>query len=333
MKDAGAPLDILVVDDDERSLESVCAAVASLGHEPRAASSGQQAWELHLQRHADLVLSDWAMPGMNGAELCRRVRSTDGDRYTYFVFMTALDDRAHYLEGMEAGADDYLTKPIDYDQLAARIHAAARVVSLYRRMVARNRALRRDSNMQFQVARVDALTQLGNRLKLEEDLAVIEAQASRYPRRWCAAMCDLDRFKAYNDAFGHVAGDAALRAVADVLRSELRRSDQIYRFGGEELLALLPEQPLADGCAAMDRVRAALFARGILHPENVPHGVLTISVGVAELIPGQAWAEWVNRADRALYRAKAEGRNLVLGDPQSPRARPSGPASRAERSP
>ena len=197
-----------------------------------------------------MILSDWQMPGMDGLELCRRTRVSENEGgYTYFLFMTGFEDKEHFIRGLEAGSDDYQTKPIDLDELRARLASARRVVSLYR--------------------------------------------------------------KAHNDRFGHLAGDEVPWHVAQAIRGSLREGDGLYRYGGEEFLALLPEQSVSEAAIVMDRVRLAVARPAI--PTARDGQVVTISAGIAELdrtLDGSV-ADWIHRADEALYRAKAAGRNRI----------------------
>lgn len=304
-------LEVLVVDDDEPSLVALKAAIVSFGYDCRAAPDGLEAWRLHQARPADVILSDWDMPRMDGLELCKRTRVIhDDSAYTYFIFMTSFGDKAHFLRGMEAGADDYQIKPIDLDELQARLSSANRVVSLYRRLAEKNLVLRRDSQTSFRLARADALTGVANRLGLEEALSSLWAQSNRYGYQYSVALCDIDWFKTYNDHFGHLAGDAALRSVAKTLQRELRRGDSLYRYGGEEFLAVLPGQSAVAAGRAAERMRRAVESLGLR--TEAGRGIVTVSIGVAELEPTDGTvAEWLSRADRALYRAKASGRNRV----------------------
>ncbi len=259
---------------------------------------------------ADVVLSDWTLPHMGGVELCRRMRAADGEgAYTYFIFMTGFDDREHFLRGMDAGADDYHTKPVDIEELQARLVSAGRVLALYRKLADKNRELRRDSQTSFLAARVDPLTGVGNRLRMDEDLDVLWSRAQRYGHPFAAALCDIDEFKRYNDRFGHVAGDDVLLRVAQTIRKELRQGDSLYRYGGEEFLAVLPNQSLSEAACAMERVRGAIESLAV----PAPRGIVTISVGVAELdlALDRTLKDWLRRADAALYRAKEAGRNRV----------------------
>jgi two-component system cell cycle response regulator len=306
------PLDVLVVDDDESSRELIAIAVHSFGHHCRMAADGHEALRLLASHPADLVISDWDMPGMNGAELCQKLRGGgDEDPYTYFIIMTAFDDREHLLAGMAAGADDYQRKPVSFDELEARLLSAGRVVDLHRRLASRTAMLRDDSTRNYLASRTDALTGVGNRMRLDEEISTLLSRAQRYGHKCSLAICDLDFFKSYNDHFGHVAGDEALRRVADGMRANLRSADALFRYGGEEFVVLLIEQPLGDAERAMERMRAEIEALDIPAANGGP---LTLSVGVAEIDTrtDQTPEQWIARADQALYAAKAGGRNRVM---------------------
>ncbi|HEY8090758.1 MAG TPA: GTP cyclohydrolase IIa [Polyangiaceae bacterium] len=309
-------LDVLIVDDEEGSRTALCAAVSALGHRCRLASSGSEALRLHEGQRADVIVSDWRMAGMDGMELCRRVRALDGQTYTYLLFTSGAATKRDFVDAVRAGADDCLLKPIDIDDLEARLIAAGRVVSAYRALAERNVGLRHDSLVNFRSARIDPLTGIANRLRLEEDLEALQAQVSRYGRRVTIAMCDLDEFKRYNDHHGHLAGDEALRRIAHAIRKSLRRADQVYRYGGEEFLAVLPEQAPGDAAGAMNRVREAVERLGIEHAPDAKHAVVTVSVGLATVSGNgdRSLRGAIARADRGLYRAKASGGNLVAAE-------------------
>jgi two-component system, cell cycle response regulator len=307
---------ILVAEDHAATRLVLEAAVRSLGHDCVVATSGEEARRLFETVDVDAVISDRMMPGMDGIELCRRIRACESDTYTYFIFLTAFDKKADVLSGMEAGADDYLVKPLDIDDLKMRLIVASRVTSLHRKLSEQSAQLERLNRRLFDQSRTDPLTELGSRLKLSEDLETIYARANRYGHTCCAVMCDVDFFKAYNDSKGHLAGDEVLQAVARALTNTVRSGDQVYRYGGEEFLILLPEQSLDDGLAAAERYRQAIEALAIPHDSNPPDNVVTISAGVAFLSQSdrKSVRAWLNEADVALYRAKQLGRNRVWAD-------------------
>lgn len=311
------PLQVLVVDDDPVARDGLAKAVRSFGHRCRVAADGNAALLAMAEAHTDVVISDWNMPGMTGAELCRRTRATADDApYTYFIILTGFDDREHLLEGMAAGADDYQRKPVVLDELEARLVSAARIVELHLRLSMRTEELRHDSRRFYAAARTDSLTGAGNRLHLDEEVATLLSRAQRYGHRCSLAICDIDFFKSFNDTFGHIAGDEALRSVAEAMRVNLRSADALYRYGGEEFVVLLVEQSLPEATCAMDRLRAEVERLAL--PSPASGGALTVSIGVAEVDPtaDQAPADWIARADTALYAAKSRGRNCVVSTPQ-----------------
>jgi diguanylate cyclase (GGDEF)-like protein len=305
------PLTVLVAEDDASAREILDQVMRRLGHSCRTAGDGKDAWAMHQASRADLILSDWKIPGMDGLELCRRIRDSEApDWHTHFILMTGRNDRPCLVDGLNAGADEYVTKPIELAELEARLEAARRVVTMRRALQAANVALRRDSARDYKAARTDPLTAVSNRRRLKEDLEPLQGRASRYGHRYCAALCDIDMFKSYNDTFGHQAGDDALCRVAATIQDHLRSGDTLYRYGGEEFLVLLPEQSLEHAVTGTNRVRQEVERLHIKRLLPAPGPFLTISAGVAEL-GGGSIGDWLRRADDALYRAKALGRNRV----------------------
>ena len=298
---------VLAVDDDPMTLQIIAAVVESAGHECVTAANGRGAWQVLTDEGADVVISDWHMPDMDGIELCRRIRAQD--KYTYVVLVSGRSGTVDVLAGMEAGADDYLTKPLDITNLRMRLIAAERVAALHGRLASQQAEMERLNADLAEAARVDALTGMRNRRALDEDLVVLLGRCARHGHELSAVMVDVDYFKAYNDHFGHQAGDEALRSVAGVLLSTGRQGDLFYRYGGEEILCLLPQGADAAMLAA-ERFRRAVHGLGISHPGS-SHGVVTFSAGVASWVPGMTAEALVTAADTALYRAKSAGRNAV----------------------
>jgi two-component system chemotaxis response regulator CheY len=305
-------LKILIAEDDAVSRTILRRAVEKLGHECQAAADGEEAWALYKENpDLDVIISDWMMPGVDGLELCRRVRGDNRDGYTYFIFLTALGDREHLLQGLEAGADDYLSKPLDRDELGMRLTSALRVTELHRRLAFQNGELEKLNRMLFEQSRQDPLTSLSNRLRLREDLQVLQSRTERYGHNYAVVLCDVDFFKAYNDRYGHIAGDDVLRQVAATISSGLRTGDTAYRYGGEEFLVVLPEQDAEAAVAITDRLRQAVEDLGLPHADGGPGGVLTISAGVAVSAGAGDTDGLLKAADEALYAAKSGGRNRV----------------------
>ncbi|MBW3657277.1 MAG: diguanylate cyclase [Actinobacteria bacterium] len=305
---------VLVVDDDPTTAMILSSAVRNLGHEAVVATDGEEAWERYLEVQPGALLTDRMMPGIDGLELCRRIRATGLRGYTYIILITSLGGREQVLEGMEAGADDYLVKPPDPFDLRVRLIAAERVTAVHRRMEELTAELRVANDQLDRLARTDALTEVGNRLRFREDLAALHASSLRHDRRFAVALADIDSFKTYNDRYGHPAGDEALHAVAATMAAVSRYGDAIYRYGGEEIAVLLPETDVAGAVAAGERLREAVRGLALVHDARADGGdILTISVGVACFDPEihHGPDAVVHAADQALYRAKAAGRDRV----------------------
>jgi diguanylate cyclase (GGDEF)-like protein len=304
---------VLAVDDSAAYRRLLEQAVTGLGHDCIAVEDGIRAWELFQSGGIDVVISNWLMPGMEGDELCRRIRGSDLP-YAYFILFSAREGKRNVMHGMEAGADDYLAKPLDEDELEACLVAAERVTTLYRKLAEQQGELERLNQSLYEQSRQDPLTGVGNRLRMQEDLETTEGNVRRYEQGYAVTLCDVDHFKAYNDSCGHPAGDEVLCLVAAALRQTCRRGDSVYRYGGEELLVLLPGQSKELAVAAAERMRHAVEALGIPHPGRGPSAVVTISFGVAvrnSEHPGDG-EEVLREADEALYRAKSQGRNRVV---------------------
>jgi len=295
---------ILIADDDQISRMITKAAVEQSGHECIVAIDGDSAWQLYKEHSPEAVVTDLMMPGLNGLDLCRAIRAAEEDRYTYVILVTSHGSRKDVLAGMEAGADDYVTKPLDPFSLHIRLLAAQRITTLHADLARYRSAL-------SEQARTDPLTKLHNRLKLAEDLGALRGEGVT-GHNYCLAMVDVDNFKSYNDIYGHQAGDTALVAIASTLAGEVRKSDAVYRFGGEEFLLVLRDQEAPGARLVMERVRSAVQSLRIEHSGD-PDGVLTISAGISAFTDGhRAGTEQLLReADLALYAAKASGRNRV----------------------
>lgn len=305
---------ILIAEDDAASRLILRRSIQKLGYECEEAENGDQAWELFLAMRPNLIISDWMMPGRDGVQLCEAVRSHPNDQYTYFIILTALADKAHTVQALEAGADDYLVKPLDRDELQARLIVARRVTELHGQLTEQKRELERLNTQLYEDGRRDPLTKIGNRLRMQEDLEGLSARALRYDHQFCLALCDVDFFKKYNDTCGHAAGDDTLKAVARTLARFARSGDMVYRFGGEEFLVVLPSTSLEGASVGMDRRRRAVEQLGIPHPGRVvAPTVVTMSVGVAAFDPKDPSPieAALKRADQALYFAKTSGRNRV----------------------
>jgi diguanylate cyclase (GGDEF)-like protein len=308
-----------VADDDATSRLITEVALRHLGHQCETVADGAAAWDAFQSGSFDVVISDWMMPGQTGLELCANIRAVSSRAYTYLILVTGKQAFEHVLEGMDAGADDYLVKPLNPEDLQARLIAASRVTLLHSQLRDQRLELEGLNNELTAIARRDPLTGLANRRALDEDLEELEARVGRYGHRYCIAVLDVDHFKSYNDSYGHQAGDRILQTISAALKDHARTGDRLYRYGGEEFLCIFPEQSLATGAKAIQRMRAGLERLAIPHPQS-PFGVLTFSAGLATLEPGdsRSSSEVLKKADEALYRAKQLGRNRVEHDALNP---------------
>ncbi len=295
------------------------------GYEVVTAEDGEQAWRVLQEPECPrIVLLDWMMPGLDGLEICRRVRQAAREPYVYIILLTGKDQHDDMVRGLEAGADDYLKKPFDNAELLARIHAGQRIVAVHGEMSAAREALREQ-------AATDPLTGLPNRRTILQTLDR-ELERSRRSGSPCAvAFVDLDDFKAVNDARGHAAGDAVLRHAATVMGSDLRPYDLLGRYGGDEFIVILPGCDAPGARSTADRLRASIAASRLTVGRKVL--AVTCSVGVAV---GTTEATLdrdglLAAADTALYRAKDAGRNRVVMADDAPPATPAKPGPPAGR--
>lgn len=307
---------ILLVEDDMVSRMITGRVLGKFGHDCVTAKNGQEAWEMLESSGAEVVISDWMMPGMDGLELCRRVRQNPLAPYIYFILLTALGNRENVLAGMQAGVDDYLTKPLDQDELKARLIAAERVMLLHRRLAAQTEELERRNRELFEQAHHDPMTELGNRLKLREETKGLRARVEQNGRPQYIALCSLDQFDKFSTHYGQFAADEALCKVAKALREVQRAGGSAYRYSEEKFCLLLAEPALAAATAALEHLRAAVAALAIGHAWNGATGVVTISAGISALTPGDGATIYdaLQRADGALYAARESGGDAVRVD-------------------
>ncbi len=306
---------VLIADDEPTSRLLLKAMVSKLGHECLVAEDGSQAWELLSGGGIDVLLTDWMMPGVDGPALCRRVREELIDAYVYIVLTTGLENPEHVLEGMGAGADDYLTKPVDSFSVRTRLVAAERVTHLHGRLALTQAELAKANVELLERSLTDPLTGLGNRRRMEQDLERTHARALRAKRSYGIALMDIDHFKLFNDHYGHVAGDVALRDVAAAMELVTRAGECVYRYGGEEFLLLVPDCHGANVIVtASERIRQAVMDLRISHgarPSEPPLVTLSGGVSTWPVRSNVTAADVVGQADEALYRAKSDGRNRI----------------------
>lgn len=310
-------MNVLIAEDDSVSRRLLEAMVRRWGYEVTAVADGEEAWA-GIQRHPpDIALLDWEMPSLSGPDLCRRVRDTHTEDYVYLILLTARTAPRDTVAGLNAGADDYITKPPALRELRARLRVGQRVVRLHRDLQQVNRKLAR-------LAATDELTGLSNRRAILERFADELARAQRHGEPLAAVLADIDHFKRINDRHGHQAGDAVLTELAKRLRSAVRRYDLVGRYGGEEFLIVLPGADVSSACAITERIRQRIAGVPFELPSASPLSV-TVSLGIAQATGGDGDTidRIISLADDALRHAKEGGRDqLCVAAPSfSPRSR------------
>jgi diguanylate cyclase (GGDEF)-like protein len=305
---------ILIADDDPISRKMLQKLIQRTWKgELLVACDGQEAWEIMQQNFASLVIIDWMMPRMDGIELCRKIRSANFEGYVYTILLTARDDQKDVLEGLESGADDYVRKPFNTQELQLRIKAALRMVTLEKELAIKNVELQKLNNKLEELARIDPLMKIANRHSFHETIERVHGQFVRYGQSYGMLMCDVDFFKQYNDTLGHQAGDEVLRTVAGTIKNNIRQADEAFRYGGEEIVVLLPSQNLEGTIATGQRLCQSVFEQGTLHPKGID-GKVSISIGATACTKENSMPSWekvLEQADQALYQAKKSGRNRI----------------------
>ncbi len=295
---------VLIADDSATSRAMLRSALTRWGYDVVMAENGKEALDiLSTDDPPPMAVLDWVMPELTGPEVCRRVRETLREPYTYILLLTSKNTKGETVEGLEAGADDYVVKPFDQHELQVRLRAGQRIIDLQLNLLQAREELRERASK-------DLLTMLPNRSAIAHTLENEISRCHRDHRTVGIILLDLDHFKKVNDTMGHFAGDAVLRETAVRLRSNMRPYDQVGRYGGEEFLVVLPNCDLEQAANQAERMRHRLHATTMLvdgHELQVSASFgVTISDG-SERGPDV----FVRVADEALYRAKANGRNRI----------------------
>jgi two-component system cell cycle response regulator len=288
---------ILIAEDDTTTRLIFGATLRKMGHTVTAVEDGGKAWKAWQQEEYSLLISDWIMPEIDGLELCKRIRAQPSLQYTYIILLTSMDGKGSYLEGMDAGADDFITKPFDEEQLAARLRVAERIIALHQKL-----------HIQ---ATHDHLTGMWNRAAIMGHLRGEVERARRQSSHMGVIIADLDYFKRINDTYGHRTGDAVLQEAARRMQLALRPYDRLGRYGGEEFLIIASDCDLSQTTALAERIRSFMSTEPV--KDQFSEIFVTVSLGIA-IGSGQAGEDagaLVAIADEALYRAKKAGRNRI----------------------
>lgn len=306
------PQRILVVDDHPDNVEIIDARLSSRGYRIESASNGQEALDKVYQDPPHLILLDVMMPLMDGFEVSRRIRGDSSLPYIPIILVTARDETQDKVEGLDAGADDYLTKPINFPELEARVRSMLRIKKLQDELDRQNRELEQVNERLRRLSITDGLTGLYNHRHVHELLHEENERIKRSGEYLAVVMLDLDRFKQLNDTHGHPTGDIVLAETARILRENAREIDMIGRYGGEEFIALLPGAEEDEAALFAERVRHAVEEFAYLQDGKEIR--MTVSAGVASGRAGDHDSpdELIKLADTALYAAKEGGRNRIV---------------------
>lgn len=300
---------ILVADDDPDNLALIQILLEREGYSVLTVENGREAVEQMNARRPDLAILDVMMPVMDGLEACRVIKHDEATRDIPVIFLSAHDETEVQVSGLAMGANDFIRKPFNGEELLARVNVAIRLSRERDRLRATVEEARMNAEVAHEQALTDALTGLLNRYGLQRSLAREHAEARRYNRPLACLMIDIDHFKSVNDTHGHAIGDIVLQQVAAILTQGVRGSDIVFRYGGEEFLALLPETDLDGAAALAEKIREDASNR--TYGEGEHKLILTLSIGAASLCDSESGNDMVVRADLALYQAKGRGRDRV----------------------
>ena len=298
---------ILIADDDPVSRRILESWLQKWNYRVNAVANGLDAWNaLRQDDSPQMAILDWEMPGLDGIEICRRLRAQEGGSYKYVLLLTAKGDKEDVVSGLEAGADDYLTKPFDANELRARVRVGNRILEL------QSALLKAYAEQQFEASH-DRLTGLWNRGAILDLLARETLRGIRVGETTAVIMADVDHFKRINDTHGHLVGDAVLCEVGRRMLDSIRNYDFAGRYGGEEFLIVLTKCSALDLMATAERVRSRVWETPIETeagplPVSISLGLASHNVADLDSSKGQ---QLVRAADAALYKAKANGRNRV----------------------
>lgn len=295
---------ILIAEDDPLSRRILEAFLAKRSYEVISATNGEEALKLLLREGAPrLAILDWMMPSMDGIQVCRKLREQAADRpYVYVLLLTARSEKEDLLKGLESGADDYVIKPFDPAELHARLHVGRRILDLQDKLMAAGDELR------FRASH-DTLTGVSNRAVILETLRREQSRQLREGGSFGIIMVDIDHFKAVNDTYGHLCGDAVLQETVKVMQVCLRTYDVVGRYGGEEFLIVVPRSDAAATLGVAERIRKAIASKPIAIPSGEVCVTASFGVAASTNMTRAESLHLLQMADDALYRAKQNGRN------------------------
>lgn len=295
---------VLIVDDEPLNLDMLSRRLNTRGYQTVTAPSAEEAHRRIRERTPDIILLDVNMPRVSGLEMLDQLKADESTQGIPIILVSALSDTENIVRGLQRGANDYVTKPINLPVLLARLETQLKMASLVSQLESQKEILAK-------LAAYDDLTGVLNRRSMFEALELDLNRSVRYQHHLSVLMMDLDHFKKVNDQYGHAAGDSILREFAERVSHGLRSTDALCRYGGEEFSAVLPETPACQASTVAENIRQLVLSLPFTHEDQkIP---MTVSIGVATFVPGEqpSAAALLDRADKALYDAKNSGRNRV----------------------
>jgi len=292
---------VLIADDDALSRKVLYDALLEWGYDITVAHNGDEAWAiLENADRPNIAVLDWMMPGMDGVDICRNLRTLNTVNYVYVILLTAKSKREDLIKGLESGADDYIIKPFHYEELKLRLKIGRRIIELEQSIL--------------RLASTDYLTGLLNRRAFLERMTREMNRCQREKSQLGIIIMDIDHFKQVNDEYGHQVGDVVLQELSATLANSCRVYDFLGRYGGEEFIICLPGADKWNTYQIAERMRASIESQKICLEDNMTEVNVTASFGVASMLPDQNRSsdDLIKQADDALYQAKREGRNRVI---------------------
>jgi len=292
---------VLIAEDDMISLRSLQKSLFEWKYDVTIAKDGEEAWKILQKEDIRLAILDWVMPKLDGIELCRMIREwglKKDSKYVYVILLTGRDEQEDIIQGLSAGADDYITKPYDFLELKIRLQNGKRIIEL--------------EDTRIHLANIDGLTQLWNKNKILDFFNEEVHRSQRTQNPVGIIMSDVDHFKDINDTYGHQIGDNVLNEIARRLKSSIRLYDKIGRYGGDEFLIVLPECGKKDMEKIAERLRTSVSERKFYTDKDSFQATISLGATTTEMTPGANSDDLIKASDKALYKAKEMGRNKYI---------------------
>ncbi len=293
---------ILIVEDDKDSREILKIYLSKWDYNVFECSNAIEAYEILKKQNIKIALIDWMLPGISGLEICKKIREDFKDDYIYIIIITGKKNKNDVVEALSKGADDYIMKPFNFDELKVRIEAGKRILIYYNKIKFKYKKLNEES-------KIDKLTGIYNRETILKKFHFEFERHKRSSNEFCIIIGDIDFFKKINDKYGHIIGDVVLKQVGEILKKSLRKYDLVGRYGGEEFLIILPYTNLLTAKKVAERLKRNISKYSFSH--NGIEIKITMSFGISSSIGSLNPLEMIDKADKALYQSKFTGRDKI----------------------